>query len=156
MRKLSLLKYPIILLIFGLVVGCGTIKEIPVATVEKVVVRDSIVYVSDTIEVPVPYEVIKEIVPQDTVSVLNTSIASSTAKVEKGMLSHSLEQKGTLKTQIDTFYVTKYVEKIKEVEVPIEIQVEKKVVSEWCWWNLVYSVILTLLVAFYAYLKFTR
>ena len=156
MRKLSLLKYPIILLIFGLVVSCGTIKEIPVATVEKVVVRDSIIYVSDTIEVPVPYEVIREIVPQDTVSVLNTSVASSTAKVENGMLSHSLEQKGALKTQIDTFYVTKYVEKIKEVEVPIEIQVEKKVVPVWCWWNLVYSVILTLLVAFAAYLRFTR
>ena len=134
--------------------GCGTIREIPVETVEKIVVRDSIIYVCDSIEVPVPYEVIREIVPQDTVSILNTSIASSTAKVEKGMLSHSLEQKGTLKTQIDTFYVTKYVEKIKEVEVPIEIQVEKKYIPEWCWWCLIYAIILTLLVAFAVYLRF--
>ena len=133
-----------LLLFIPLFMGCGTIREIPVETVEKIVVRDSMIYVCDSIEVPVPYEVIREIVPQDTVSILNTSIASSTAKVEKGMLSHSLEQKGTLKTQIDTFYVTKYVEKIKEVEVPIEIQVEKKYIPEWCWWCLIYAIILTL------------
>ena len=152
----KVIKYPLILLIFGLIVGCGTTREIPISTVEKVVVRDSIIYVSDTIEVPVPYEVIKEMVPQDTISILRTSVALSEAKVEKGTLSHRLEQKGTIPARIDTFYVTKYVEKIKEVEVPVEIQVEKKVVPVWSWWNLVYSVILTLLVAFALYLKFSR
>jgi hypothetical protein len=156
MSKYSVFKYPLILLIFGLMVGCGAIKEIPVTTVEKVVVRDSVIYVSDTIEVPVPYEVIKEIVPQDTVSVLKTSVALSEAKIEKGLLSHSLEQKGTIPTRIDTFYVTQIKEVEKMVEVPIEVKIEKKVVPDWCWWNLVYSVILSLLVGFWLYLKFIR
>lgn len=156
MKIYNVIKYPLILLIFGLVVGCGAVKEIPVSTVEKIVVRDSIIYVCDSIEVPVPYEVIKEIVPQDTISVLKTSVASSVAKVEKGTLTHSLEQKGSVPARIDTFYVTQIKEVEKMVEVPVEVKVETKVVPVWSWWCLIYAIILTLLVAFGLYLRFTR
>lgn len=134
-------------------VGCSVVKEIPVQTVEKVVVRDSIVYVSDTVTVEIPKEVIKEIVPQDTTSILRTSVATSEAKIEKGMLHHRLEQNGAVKTQIDTHYVTQYVEKIKEVEVPVEVIVEKKYTPSWVWWSLVFNVIVILLFALKVYLK---
>ena len=145
----------IILIIFAICVmcGCSTIKEVPVQTVEKVVVRDSVVYVKDTVEIPIPYEVIKEIVPQDTVSILKTSVASSEAKIEKGMLHHKLEQKGTVKTQIDTFYVTQIKEVEKLVEVPIEVVKEVKHIPVFFWWSLVFNIVIVLIWVFRIYLK---
>lgn len=148
--------------IFGLIllvmvlfsfIGCSSLKEIPIETVEKVVVRDSIIYVSDTVEVPVPFEVVKEILPTDTTSILSTSVARSEAKVSKGILTHSLEQKGVLKTQIDTHYVTKIKEVEKMVEVPIEVEVIKYKRDGLFWFSIIFNIITILLFAFRIYLK---
>lgn len=135
-------------------VGCGTIKEIQVQTVEKVIVRDSLIYVTDSIIVEVPKEVIKEIVPQDTVSILKTSVATSEAKVHKGMLTHTLEQKGTIKTIIDTFYITQIKEVEKMVEVPIEVEVIKYRRDTIYWLSIILNIVGLLLFLFRMYLKF--
>lgn len=133
--------------------GCGTIKEIPVQTIEKIEYRDSIIYIRDTVKIPVPYEKVVEILPSDTTSQIRTSLAFSEAKIEKGMLHHSLEQKGQLEAKIDTFFVVEYIDRIVEKEVPVGVEIEKKVTPEWCWWNLIYSIVLSLLVGFYIYIK---
>ena len=97
--------------IFGLIllvmilfsfVGCSTIKEIPVQTIEKIEYRDSLIYIMDSIFVEVPVEKIIQVLPADTTSQISTSLAHSEAKIEKGILTHSLEQKGQIKTKIDT------------------------------------------------------
>lgn len=145
-----------LLLFIPLFMGCAAVKEIPVTDYEKIVYRDSTVYIRDTIKVEVPVERVKEIVPQDTVSQIATSLAFSEAKIEKGLLHHTLEQKGEIKTVYDTIVTVQYVDRIVERDKIIEVEVEKKYIPEWCWWCLIYAIILTLLVAFYAYLRFRR
>lgn len=134
--------------------SCSVVKEIPVQTIEKVVYKDSLIYIKDTVEVPVPYEVVREILPKDTTSILRTSVAMSEAKIDKGFLHHKLEQNGTVKTRIDTFYVTKTVEKIKEVEVPVEVIKEVKHIPNWCWYSLIANIVVILFIIFKIYLKF--
>ena len=139
-----------------LIVGCGTIKEVPVQTIEKVVVKDSVVYVNDTITIEIEKEKIVEVVPADTVSQIATSLAFSEAKIEKGMLHHSLEQKGQIKVKIDTFYVTQIKEVEKLVEVPIEVIKEVKYIPEWAWYSVIFNVIVLCFIAFKIYLKFKK
>lgn len=134
-------------------VGCASIKEIPVQTIEKVEYRDSIVYVKDTITIPIPVEKIVQVVPQDTTSQISTSLAFSEAKIEEGRLTHTLEQKGQIKAKIDTFYITQIKEVEKMVEVPIEVVKEVKHIPEWCWWSLIFNVIVLCFIAFRIYLK---
>lgn len=134
-------------------VGCASIKEIPVQTIEKVEYRDSIVYVKDTITIPIPVEKIVQVVPQDTTSQISTSLAFSEAKIEEGRLTHTLEQKGQIKAKIDTFYITQIKEVEKMVEVPIEVVKEVKHIPEWCWWSLIANVIVVCFIGFRIYLK---
>ena len=141
---------PILLILFN---ACSVVKEIPIETIEKIVVRDSVIFIKDTVEIPIPYEVIKEIVPQDTVSILSTKLATSEAKIEKGMLQHKLEQKGTIKTQIDTFYVTQIKEVEKMVEVPVEVEVVKYKRDSIFWISIILNIVGLLLFLFRIYLK---
>lgn len=151
---IRIIKYPLLLLIYGmLLICCGTIKEIPVQTVEKVVVKDSVVYVRDSVWVEVPVEKIIRVLPADTTSQIATSLAFSEAKITSGILTHSLEQKGQIKAKIDTFYVTQIKEVEKYVDVPIEVIVEKKYIPSWAWISLIINIVITLLIAFRIYLK---
>lgn len=116
--------------------------------------RDSVIFIKDTVEIPIPYEVIKEIVPQDTVSILSTKLATSEAKIEKGMLHHKLEQKGAVKTVIDTFYVTQIKEVEKLVEVPVQVEVVKYKRDSIFWISIILNIVGLLLFLFRMYLKF--
>lgn len=116
-------------LFFGFVAlcSCGPIKEIPVQTVEKIEYRDSLIYVHDSIEIPVPYEKIVEVIPDIDTSYLETSLAKSTAYLDNGSrrLHHTLEQKGTIEYVYDTVHVVQYVDRIIEREIPVEVEVVK-------------------------------
>jgi hypothetical protein len=153
---IRVIKYPLMLLIFGLVLGCGSIKEVPVINTEKIVYRDSTIYIRDSVFIEVPKEVIKEIVPEDTTSILRTSVALSEAKIEKGMLHHRLEQKGQVKAQIDTVVTVQYVDRIIEKEVPIEVEVVKYKRDTIFWFSIIFNVIVLLLVGFKIYLKLKK
>lgn len=106
--------------------SCSTIKEIPVQTVEKIVYRDSTIYLNDTIQVPVPYEVTKEILPELDTSYLETSVARSTAYLDtsKRQIYHDLIQEGKVEVIYDTLVQVQYVDRIVEKEVPIVQEVE--------------------------------
>ena len=145
-------KLMILLMILG-ISSCASLKEIPVESYEKIVYRDSTIFIVDTIEVPIPVEKIVEIVPQDTTSILSTSLATSEAKIEKGMLHHSLEQKGTIKTIIDTCYITQIKEVEKMVEVPIEVEVIKYKRDNIFWFSIIFNVIVLCFIAFKIFFK---
>ena len=133
--------------------GCSTVKYVPMQTEERVEVRDSLIYIRDTITVEIPKEIVKETVPADTTSILKTSVAISEARFEGGHLHHTLEQSGTVKTKIDTFYLTKIVEKAVYKDRPVEVEVPVKYVPafyKFCLWWFIGSV---LLVALYVILK---
>lgn len=153
---IRVIKYPLLLLILGLVLGCGSIKEIPVINTEKIVYRDSTIYIRDSVFIEVPKEIIKQIVPEDTTSILRTSVALSEAKIEKGMLHHRLEQKGQVKAQIDTVVTVQYVDRIIEKEVPIEVEVVKYKRDTIFWFSIIFNVIVLLITAFKIYLKLKK
>ena len=145
-----------ILILLFVLVSCGTTKYTPVQTIEKIEYRDSIVYINDTITIEVPKEKVVYVRPADTLSQISTSLAFSEAKVEKGILTHTLEQKGEIKTKIDTFFKVKYIDRIVEKEVPVEVEVEKPYIPTFFWIVAIYAAIITLFIAFKAYLKFKK
>lgn len=107
--------------------SCRSIQEVPVQTIEKVIYKDTLVYVHDSIRIEVPYETVKEnILVMDT-SYLKTSIAESTAYVDtlNKRLFHTLTQKGELETVHDTVVKFTYIDKLIEKEVPVEVEVIK-------------------------------
>lgn len=139
-----------------LTVSCSTVKYVPVQGEKIVEYRDTTVYVKDTVTVVVPREVVKEIVPKDTISILRTSVALSTAKIEKGMLHHKLEQKGVIKTQIDTVVKVQYVDKYIKEEIPVEVIKEVKHIPNWCWYSLIANIILGVWFAAKFYFRFIK
>ena len=141
---------------FFVLVSCSTTKYLPVQTIEKIEYRDSIVYVNDTITIEVPKEKVVYVRPADTLSQISTSLAFSEAKVEKGILTHTLEQKGQIKAKIDTFFMVKYIDRIVEKEVPVEVEVEKPYIPTFFWIVTIYAAIITLLIALKAYFKFKK
>lgn len=145
-----------ILILLIVAVSCGTTQYIPVENFERVEYRDSLIYVNDTITIEVPKEKIVYVGTADTLSQISTSLAVSEAKIEQGILTHTLEQKGEIKTQIDTFFVVEYIDRIVEREIPVEVEKEVKYTPDWVWYNLIYSIVLTLIVGFSLYIKFRR
>lgn len=148
----------IILTVFVfLLASCANVRYVPIETETKIVQKDSIVYVRDTVSVEVPREVIKEIVPQDTTSILKTSVATSEARLEKGQLYHSLEQKGNLKVKIDTCYITQIEEKIVYKDRPVEVEVPVKYVPSFynfcLWWFIGTVLLMALWIVMKIYVK---
>lgn len=130
MKKIITIFIPaLIILAIGLLMmtSCAGIKEIPVQTVEKVVYRDSLIYIKDTLRVEVPKEVVKEVIPQIDTSYLKTSLAESVAYLDttERKLHHTLTQKGEVKIKYDTIVKVQYVDRIVEKEVPVEVEVIK-------------------------------
>ena len=120
MKKSSLL------LVLLFLISCGTTKYVPTDTKETIVYRDSIIYIKDTIEVQIPYEVVKETIPVIDTSVIKTSYAESIAYIDtlNKEIVHTLEQKGELKTPIDTMYLINYIDREVEKVVIKEVEVE--------------------------------
>ena len=145
-----------IFILLLIAVSCSTIKYVPVETIERIEYRDSIVYVNDTVTIEVPKEKVVYVGPADTLSKISTPLAFSEAKVENGILTHTLEQKGEIKTRIDTFYKVKYTDRIVEKEVPVEVEVEKPYIPTFFWIVAIYAAIITLLIAFRLYLKIKK
>ena len=145
-----------ILILLLVAVSCSTTKYVPVKTIERIEYRDSIVYVKDTIIIEVPKEKVVYVGPADTLSQISTSLAFSEAKVEQGVLTHTLEQKGQIKTPIDTSFVIEYIDGIVEKEVPVEVEIEKPYIPNFFWIVTIYAAIITLLIAFRAYLRLKK
>ena len=145
-----------ILILLLVAVSCSTVKYVPVETIEKIEYRDSIVYVNDSIFIEVPKEKVVYVGHADTLSKISTSFAFSEAKVEKGVLTHTLEQKGEIKAKIDTFFKVKYTDRIVEKEVPVEVEVEKPYIPTFFWIVAIYAAVITLLIAFRLYLKIKK
>lgn len=144
----------LLVLLFSVgLIGCSTVKYVPIDTNTQVIVRDSIIHVRDTVRVEVPKEIVREIVPQDTISILKTSLAESTAKVENGKLNHSLRQQGTVKVKIDTCYITKIEEKITYQEVPVEVIKEVKHIPNWVSYSLLANIGFLVLIGLRLYFK---
>lgn len=77
-----------------ILVGCCPCKQLATGTTDstRVEIRERIVKVRDTVVVELPAERVEVITP-DTTSTVQTSLATSTATVSGGVLTHSIENK---------------------------------------------------------------
>lgn len=150
------MKNIVYLIPFLFLISCSSLKEIPVQTIERIEYRDSTVFIHDTLTIEVPVEKVKEIVPQDTVSQIATSLAFSEAKIDKGMLYHSLEQKGEIKTVYDTIVTVEYIDRIIEKEVPIEVEVIKHKRDNIFWFSIIFNILIIAVILFKLYIKFKK
>ena len=59
------------------------------------------------------------------------------------MLRGEIENKDTVPLKKEIKWKEKIIEKevIKEVEVPVEVPVEKKIIPKWCWYSVIFNVI---------------
>lgn len=136
MKKfIEILKYFLVILFFILPVGCcGTkkAKQIPVVQVEKTVIKDSTIYIRDTIYIPLPTEE-KEVKTTADSSHLETSLAKSDAWIDStGHLNHTLKNKEVVYKYIyDTVVVTNTVTEYKEKPVIVEVEIPKPYYPKW-------------------------
>ena len=140
----------LLLFILLLLTSCSTIKYVPVKETEYVTVTETIV---DTVIkwTPPIEKVDKE--TKDTTSTVETSLAKSTATVSNGTRHHKIEnKKDSIKTKI--IYKDKIVTKTEYKEVPVEVEVEKKVVPGWCWWMLGINILAAIVFAIRLYFRF--
>lgn len=124
LNKIALIMLLLLPLYF---ISCRTVKEVPVQTIEKIIYKDTLVYIQDSIKVEVPYQVVKEVIPTMDTSYIKTSVAESIAYVDtaKKKLHHTLTQKGHIAAKIDTVVHVEYIEKLVERETPIKVEVVK-------------------------------
>ena len=140
----------LIILLTLLLTSCSTIKYIPVKETEYVTVTETLV---DTVIkwAPPVEKIVNE--TKDTTSTVETSLAKSTATVSNGTLHHSIEnKKDSVKTKI--VYKDKIVTKTEYKEVPVEVEIEKKVVPSWCWWLLGINILVIIGFAIRLYFRF--
>lgn len=144
-----------LIMAFVSLVSCSTVKYVPVGTETVVEYRDTTIFVKDTITIEVPKEVVKEVVPALDTSIVSTSLAESIAYLDttKRSIYHKIEQKGTIPILYDTLVTIKYVDRYINKEVPIEVVKEVKHIPNWCWYSLIFNVVIVLFIAFRIYLK---
>ena len=122
----------ILFLILLLFVSCSTIKYIPVKGEDiyhtEYITKDSIVYT--------PVEVIKEVVPEMDTLYMETSVAKAKAYLDTNL---SI-LKGEMKNKKEIIYKDKIVYRdsiiIQKQEVPVEVEVVKKVIPKWVYYSL--------------------
>ena len=140
----------LLLFILLLLTSCSTIKYVPVKETEYVTVTETLV--DTVIKWAPPIEKIdKE--TKDTTSTVETSLAKSTATVSNGTLHHTIEnKKDSIKTKI--IYKDKIIKQTEYKEVPVEVEVVKKVVPGWCWWMLGINILAAIVFAIRLYFRF--
>lgn len=150
----------IALLVFLLAAACGTTHHLPSEnTHTTVVVKDSIRWKDSTVLVPIPVERYVDVVRQYDTLKLESTLARSVSYVDtlthtlKGTLTHKPESVKTIIKYKDRI-VTEYRDSISIKEVPVEVEVIKTKVPSWCWWLLVFNVLVLLVFAVRLYLKF--
>ena len=140
----------ILFLILLLFVSCSTIKYVPVKETEYVTVTETLV---DTVIKWAPPIEKEDKETRDTTSTVETSLAKSTATVSNGTLHHTIEnKKDSIKTKI--VYKDKIVTKTEYKEVPVEVEVVKKVVPGWCWWMLGINILAAIVFVIRLYFRF--
>ena len=140
----------ILFLILLLFVSCSTIKYVPVKGEDiyhtEYVTKDSIVYT--------PVEVIKEVVPELDTLYMETSVAKAKAYLDTNL--NTL--KGEMKNKKEIIYRDKIVYRdsiiIQKQEVPVEVEVVKKVIPKWVYYSLGINIIVIIVFAIRLYFRF--
>lgn len=166
-KEYNKLAVNIIQFIFGLIllsmilfsfVGCSAYKQIPINDIEKIVYKDTTIYVNDTVNVAVPFEVVREVLPKMDTSYLQTSVASSIAYLDtaKRQIHHTLQQKGVVQAKLDTVVTVQYIDRFIQKEVPVEVEVIKYKRDVIYWLSIMLNIIAIMIFGFKIYIKMIK
>lgn len=142
--------------------SCSTIKYVPITDTENTHKVDSTIiqYRDTTIYVEVPVEVVKEVVPELDTLRMETSLAKSTSYLDtttrtlKGELKNKQEPLEKIVYLPSKEHIV-YRDSIVTKEVPVEVEVEKEIIPKWCWYSVIFNVIVLCYIGFKIYRKFT-
>jgi hypothetical protein len=142
-------------------VSCSTVKYVPISDSENIHKVDSTIiqYRDTTIFVEVPVEVVKEVVPQLDTLYMETSLSHSTSYLDtttrtlKGELKNKLEPIEKIVYLPSKEHIV-YRDSIITKEVPVEVILEKPYTPKWCWYSVIFNVIVLCYIGFKIYLKF--
>ena len=156
------MKKIIAVLLLLLMVGCSTIKYVPITDTENIHKVDSTIiqYRDTTIFVEVPVEVVKEVVPQLDTLFMETSLAESTSYLDtttrtlKGELKNKQEPLEKIVYLPSKEHIV-YRDSIITKEIPVEVEVEKEFIPKWCWYSVIFNVIVLCYICIIIYRKFT-
>ena len=140
----------LIILLTLLLTSCGTIKYVPIKGENiyhtEYITKDSIVYT--------PVEVIKEVAPELDTLYMETTVAKAKAYLDTNL--NTL--KGEMKNKKEIIYRDKIVYRdsivIQKQEVPVEVEVEKKVVPSWVYYSLGLNILVIIVFAIRLYFRF--
>ena len=139
------MKKILIYMLILLLSSCSTIKYAPIKNDTVTNVKDSIVWHDSTIVNYITKERVVDIVQQYDTLLLETDYAKSMSYVDTThhVLRGEIENKDTVPLKKEIKWKEKIIEKeiIKEVEVPVEVLVEKKIIPKWCWFRVIFNVI---------------
>lgn len=151
--------------IFGLIllvmilfsfIGCGTTQVLAEKeTIEKIIVKDSLIY-RDSI-VYIPQERIVEIVPQLDTLFMDIETASSKAYLDTTNMLLRGELKSKKKEVVKYQTIIEYRDRVDTVYIkepqPYEVIKKEKYTPKWVWWSLIFNIVIILLIGFKIYLK---
>ena len=170
MKLQDFFKILIIISLFTLsIIGCGSLKQVPINNNTEIIYRDSLIlrdstrYIDSVIYVQIPREKVMEIISQIDTSYLETTVAKSVAYVDTNLLMivHSLENRDTV-LQEKIVYKDRYITETKTVykdsiqikEIPVEVEVEKIKYPKTYWYLLGFFIVVVGIFIVRIYLKF--
>lgn len=138
--------------------GCATVREVPIKTETITHVRDSVIMRDSVIISHVTKERVVDVVPVYDTLHLETDYAKAMSYVDttKHILRGQIENKPQTPIKTKIQWQDRIIEKevIKEVEVPVRVEVEKRYIPTWCWYSLIGNIVVVLFIGFRLYLKF--
>lgn len=170
MKLQDFFKIFILISLFALsIIGCGSLKQVPINNNTEIIYRDSLIlrdstrYIDSVIYVQIPHEKVMEIISQIDTSYLETTVAKSVAYVDTNLLMivHSLENRDTV-LQEKIVYKDRYITETKTVykdsiqikEIPVEVEVEKIKYPKTYWYLLGFFIVVVGIFIVRIYLKF--
>lgn len=151
-------KYLYIVAVLFCMSSCCTMREVPIKTETITHVRDSVIMRDSVIISHVTKERIVDVVPVYDTLHLETDYAKAISYVDttKHILRGQIENKPQTPIKTKIQWQDRIIEKevIKEVEVPVTVEVEKKYIPKWCWYSLIGNIVVVLLIGLRLYLKF--
>lgn len=145
----------LVMILFSFI-GCGTTQVLAEKeTIEKIIVKDSLIY-RDSI-VYIPQERIVEIVPQLDTLFMDIETASSKAYLDTTNMLLRGELKSKKKEVVKYQTIIEYRDRVDTVYIkepqPYEVIKKEKYTPKWVWWSLIFNIVIILLIAFRLYLK---
>lgn len=152
LRNITLLATAVLML------GCATIRPVQTTTNVQTIIKDSLIYRTDTITLEIPVESSAAYHVQS--SHLETSAAYSDASIDTtGLLTHTIQNK-PFKTQKEIVYIdkvrTEYRDSIQIQTQEVPVEVIREVVPRWSWWLLGLNILAIIALGIKFYLHFRK